>query len=70
MANMEGFYFEETLTGFKWLSNRTLDLEAQGYDVVFSYEEAIGFSVRKLVRDKDGVTAACVFAELYASLNR
>ena len=26
-ASAEGCYWEETLTGFKWLGNRALDLE-------------------------------------------
>jgi phosphomannomutase len=33
---------------------------------VMGYEEAIGFSVGPLVRDKDGVSAAVLFAELAA----
>lgn len=33
MAAAEGFVFEETLTGFKWLGNRALQLEHQGMQV-------------------------------------
>ena len=43
MAEAEGFRFEETLTGFKWLGNRAKQLEAEGYTVLFAFEEAIGF---------------------------
>lgn len=43
MAAKEGFRFEQTLTGFKWLGNVAKDLEAQGYRTVFAFEEAIGF---------------------------
>eukprot|EP00826_Nyctotherus_ovalis_P046448 TRINITY_DN524_c0_g3_i12.p2 TRINITY_DN524_c0_g3~~TRINITY_DN524_c0_g3_i12.p2 ORF type:complete len:251 (-),score=82.79 TRINITY_DN524_c0_g3_i12:181-933(-) len=60
--------FEETLTGFKWISNKVIDLEKEGYTVLFSYEEAIGFSIGSVVRDKDGVVAGCCFAQLYAQL--
>jgi phosphomannomutase len=42
MAAMEGFHWEQTLTGFKWLGNRALQLEAQGLTVLFAFEEAIG----------------------------
>ena len=30
----------------------------QGYDVVFAFEEAIGFACGDLISDKDGVSAA------------
>ncbi len=33
LAEQEGLYFEETLTGFKWLGNRSIELERQGYTV-------------------------------------
>ena len=33
---------QETLTGFKWLANHALRLEAAGYHVLLAYEEAIG----------------------------
>ncbi|MFR9676163.1 phospho-sugar mutase [Streptomyces sp. TR06-5] len=53
--------YEETLTGFKWLS-RTPDLR-------FAYEEALGYCVDPDgVRDKDGITAALLIAELAAEL--
>lgn len=52
VADREGFRFEETLTGFKWMGARTAELEAAGSTVLFAFEEAIGFCVRDLVRDK------------------
>ncbi|EGF78536.1 hypothetical protein BATDEDRAFT_35697 [Batrachochytrium dendrobatidis JAM81] len=63
VAKQEGFQFEETLTGFKWLGNRAIDLEKKGFQVAFAYEEAIGFMVGDAVRDKDGVSALGVVAE-------
>jgi len=68
IATKYGVHFEETLTGFKWIANKVLDLEKAGYNVLFSYEEAIGFCVGDVVRDKDGVSAAGCLAELYAQL--
>ena len=68
IAQKYGLRCEETLTGFKWIGNKVLDLEKAGYNVLFSYEEAIGFCVGDIVRDKDGVTAASCLAELYAQL--
>ncbi|XP_031697105.1 phosphoglucomutase-2-like, partial [Anarrhichthys ocellatus] len=42
IALKEGFHFEETLTGFKWMGNRARDLLDQGKTVLFAFEEAIG----------------------------
>ncbi|CAG8703256.1 16651_t:CDS:2, partial [Racocetra fulgida] len=53
IAKTEGFYFEETLTGFKWLGNVAIDLIKNGYEVLFAYEEAIGFMIGDAVKDKD-----------------
>src|SRR6185503_12453995 len=66
MARELGIHYEETLTGFKWIATRALELKAQGTRFVFGYEEALGYSVGDLVRDKDGVSAAVLFAELAA----
>jgi phosphoglucomutase len=57
----EGFHFTETLTGFKWLGNVARDLESQGYEVVFAFEEALGYMLPQTVHDKDSITAAAVF---------
>ncbi|RPB15275.1 hypothetical protein P167DRAFT_483112 [Morchella conica CCBAS932] len=61
MAAMEGFYFEETLTGFKWLGNRALLLKEKGYTALYAFEEAIGYMFSPVVYDKDGIAAATVF---------
>jgi phosphomannomutase len=66
IAEAHGARWEETLTGFKWIANRGLQLEAEGYRFVFGYEEALGYTVGTVVRDKDGVSAALVFADLAA----
>ncbi|KAJ8102231.1 hypothetical protein POJ06DRAFT_79826 [Lipomyces tetrasporus] len=62
-ADIEGFYYEETLTGFKWLGNRALELEKQGYKVPFAFEEAIGYMFHGL-HDKDGIGAMLMFIKL------
>ena len=67
LAAAAGADYRETLTGFKWIGNAAMDYErTQAGRFVMGYEEAIGFSVGSLVRDKDGVSAAVVFAELAA----
>jgi phosphomannomutase len=67
LAEQVGAEYRETLTGFKWIGNAAMDYEREhGGRFVMGYEEAIGFSVGPLVRDKDGVSAAVIFAELVA----
>jgi phosphoglucomutase len=61
IAAEEGFSVAETLTGFKWLGNRTLDLRKAGKRVHFAYEEALGYMFPEVVLDKDGVTTAVNF---------
>jgi phosphomannomutase len=65
IAEAHSAYFDQTLTGFKWIWNAALDLEAAGVGLyTFGYEEALGYSVGRAVRDKDGISAAVVFADL------
>ncbi|KIK40910.1 hypothetical protein CY34DRAFT_24604 [Suillus luteus UH-Slu-Lm8-n1] len=68
MAQIEGFRFVDCLTGFKFIGNTALDLVQAGYEVPFGYEEAIGYMFGSEIRDKDGVAATMVFAQLAASL--
>ncbi len=61
MAAGAGIRHEETLTGFKWIS-RVIGLR-------YGYEEALGYCVDPdRVRDKDGVSAALMLAEMAAGL--
>ncbi len=79
IAKKEGMYFEETLTGFKFMGTRTKELEEdnkfpqgvvhnnnekKNLEVIFAFEEAIGFMCGSRVRDKDGVTAAAVMCDM------
>lgn len=64
IARAEGFVFCEANTGFKWLSHEASRLKSQNKNVILVYEEAIGFMIGDVVLDKDGVSAAAVFAEM------
>jgi phosphomannomutase len=67
IAEARGARFEQTLTGFKWIWNAALDLEASEHcRFAFGYEEALGYSVGRVVRDKDGISAALLLADLAA----
>ena len=67
MAADLGVRYEETLTGFKWIANQAIELERRDRSrFVFGYEEALGYTVGGVTRDKDGIGAALVFAELAA----
>lgn len=61
IAGSHGLPYVATLTGFKWI--------ARVPDLIFGYEEAIGFCVDPDgVRDKDGISAGLYMAYIAASL--
>jgi phosphomannomutase len=68
VAEQAGADYHRTLTGFKWIWNAALDLEAAGEGTyLFGFEEALGYCVDRLVRDKDGIAAALAFADMTAA---
>ncbi|KQZ04125.1 phospho-sugar mutase [Streptomyces clavifer] len=63
IAAKAGLGYEETLTGFKWI--------ARVEGLRYGYEEALGYCVDpEGVRDKDGITAALLVAELASVLKQ
>ena len=68
MSRIEGFNFEETLTGFKWMGNRGVELMEAGKEILFAFEEAIGFMFSPAVLDKDGVSASAHLATMASFL--
>jgi phosphomannomutase len=61
VAKHYGFGFEQTLTGFKWVSRVP--------NLIFGYEEALGYCVDwNQVRDKDGLSAAVIVADIASAL--
>jgi phosphomannomutase len=62
IAQAYGARYAETLTGFKWIVRG-------GPGLVYGYEEALGYCVDPdAVRDKDGIAAAVLAADLLAGL--
>lgn len=64
-AAHHGVRYADTLTGFKWIVRPGLADPTARF--VFGYEEALGYLVGDLTHDKDGITAAVVFAEMAAT---
>ncbi len=62
MAAQAGAHFSETLTGFKWLCRPAL--EHPQWRQVLIYEEALGYAIGATTRDKDGISAAVVAADM------
>lgn len=61
VAESYGCQVIKTLTGFKWIGSEMAKIPTQNF--VFGFEEAYGYVVKDLTRDKDGIAAALVLAE-------
>ncbi|MDH3200855.1 MAG: phospho-sugar mutase [Myxococcales bacterium] len=68
VAASHGARWEQTLTGHKWIQNRALELEREGYQYVFGYEEALGYAPLSSIRDKDGISSALLIIDLASRL--
>jgi phosphomannomutase len=65
IAAAHGAEYAETFTGFKWIADAAVRSSAR---FVLGYEEALGVCAGEVVRDKDGVSAALLVADLAAHL--
>jgi phosphomannomutase len=65
IARAAGVRYAETLTGFKWIARAADGMP--GTRFVFGYEEALGYEVGDVVRDKDGIGAALAMLRLATS---
>jgi len=62
-AQAAGARYAQTLTGFKWIMHVAERSEAR---LLLGYEQALGYGVTELVRDKDGISAGLVMAAIAA----
>ncbi len=64
VAKAYGAECRECLTGFKWIAELMREFERQGLDFVYGTEESYGHLIEPEVRDKDGISAAALTAEM------
>jgi len=62
LAAAHGVHSVETFTGFKWIAREVLDRPDLNF--VMGYEQALGYLITKQPLDKDGISAAVLFAEM------
>ncbi len=68
IARAHGAVWKATLTGHKWIHDAAIRGERAGLRFVFGYEEALGYAEGTAVRDKDGIRAAVLVAEVARDL--
>lgn len=64
IANTNNVKIFDVLTGFKWIAD-IIEREKDG-NYLFGFEESFGYCINGNVRDKDGVSACLIFAEILA----
>jgi len=64
IAHAAGAQYVETLTGFKWIMHDTAARSDSRF--VYGYEQALGYAVNAVVRDKDGISAALLVTGIAA----
>jgi len=64
LAAEAGIDYVATLTGFKWIVRTATPMRP----LIFGYEEALGYCVGEAVRDKDGIGALLLAAEMVSDL--
>lgn len=71
MAKAHEACYAETITGFANIMHQAFQIEqTKAVGFAFGYEEALGYCVGNIVKDKDGVSAAVRMAELFAFLKQ
>ncbi len=68
IAEDHGAEIHDTLTGFKWIASkiREFEMEPAGPTYLMGNEESYGYMIGDWLRDKDGITACVLTAEMSA----
>lgn len=66
VAEAGGVAVFESFTGFKFIAERIAQIEKEGFEYIFAYEESYGYLAGDHARDKDAVTASMLIAEMAA----
>ncbi|MFZ3109424.1 MAG: phospho-sugar mutase, partial [Rectinemataceae bacterium] len=64
IAAKYGVECRDCLTGFKWIAEMMRRFEDEGLDFIYGSEESYGHLIETEVRDKDGISAAALTAEM------
>ncbi len=64
IAAKYGAECRDCLTGFKWIAEMMRKFEDEGLDFIYGTEESYGHLIETEVRDKDGISAAALTAEM------
>ncbi|MGP1431894.1 MAG: phospho-sugar mutase [Treponema sp.] len=64
IAEQYGVKTFECLTGFKWICNKADEISNQGYHYIYGFEESYGYNFGMEIRDKDGIAASAICAEM------
>lgn len=71
IAEAHGLTSIDTLTGFKYISEKIKQFETTGeHEFLLGYEESYGYLIGDFVRDKDAVQACLLIAEVAASYHK
>jgi phosphomannomutase len=69
VARARGAHYLRTPTGFKWIAARGREhARREGLELLFGYEEALGYAFFSMAEDKDGIAALYVACELLRRL--
>ena len=71
IAESHGLTSIDTLTGFKYISEKIKQFETTGeHEFLLGYEESYGYLIGDFVRDKDAVQACLLISEVAASYHK
>ncbi len=67
-----GVHYVEVLTGFKYIGEKIHQWEQDrnGYVFLFGAEESYGYLMGTYTRDKDGIIAGCLFAQIASMMQK